>query len=180
MALSSIVTCNVGISANIDATYTVSGLPSPVSGGFALPVGGALSLGTGASAVNEAVSIIKTIGTATSHTYSLAASLTNIMGVASVTLARVKYLMIQLLSVAQDATNGTACSSITIGAAASNPWTGIIDAAGLYTVRNGAFWIHGDFSATGCAIGADLNLKVLNNDASNTAAYRLTILGCAT
>jgi hypothetical protein len=86
--------------------------------------------------------------------------------------------MIQLLSAAQDSVNGTACSSITLGAHATAPWIGgPFGATDTYKINNGGKWLHADFSAAGLAVVATTGdiLKIVNNDGAVAAAYKLSV-----
>jgi hypothetical protein len=88
--------------------------------------------------------------------------------------------MIELLSVAQDATNGTACTSITLGAAAAHPWVGgPFTGTDTYTIFNGGKWIHVSESNAAMAVSSGVSdqLKVVNNDGAHTAAYKISLFG---
>jgi hypothetical protein len=88
--------------------------------------------------------------------------------------------MVELLSVAQDATNGTACSSVTLGNNVAHAWaTGPFGATDTYTIKNGEKFVAVDERDVGFAVGAADILKILNNDGVNAAAVRISIFGVA-
>src|SRR5262245_4007353 len=103
------------------------------------------SLGTGALQGNELYGELLTISTSATNNLDLNGARTNLAGSATVTVARVKAILIWLLATTDTApdgsTTGTACSSITVGAAASNPCAlGFGDAASnTWTIYNGDF-----------------------------------------
>lgn len=140
--------------------------------------------GNTASGIGDQLcSFVTTISASSSTTLDLS-SLTNILQQTSQTIARIKGVLIELLSSAQDATSGTACSSITIGGAASNQWIsqsgsgGPGDASSLWDIPNGEFLAFSCKATTGTVVdGTHKSLKILNNDATYAAGVRITILG---
>lgn len=112
-------------------------------------------------------------------------SLTNIVGTAAVSLARVKGYMIRLLSASDDATYGTACSSITVGNNASNANTlefGTGNPTFTFNVNNGGCHVHFDTTAAGMVIVDSTHkiIKIVNNDGSNAAGVQITLFGGTT
>jgi hypothetical protein len=97
----------------------------------------------------------------------------------TVSLVRVKGLLFQLLSTADDATNGTACSGVTIGNAGSNAFQMFLGAqAHTIVLGNGeaAAWLSP--SAGGLTVnGTHKIVLITNNDVVNPAAVQVTVLG---
>lgn len=133
------------------------------------------SIGAGALAFNEIYCAVRTLAGGASETLDLYGGLTNEIG-DTINFARIKSISIELLTT-------TTASSITVGNAASNPWTGPLGGTTpTITIRNGGFFAASCSDATGFTVtnaSAD-SLKVLNNDGSNTATYRLTLIGALT
>ena len=130
---------------------------------------------------NQFISNIVTIAGGGSTTIDLT-SLTDILGQTGVSLARYKGILFRLLSVADDATNGTACSGVTIGNNAANDinnWYG--GATGTLTLGNGEHTQWASPSAAGKVVdGTHKIIKIANNDGAVTAAVQYTILGATT
>lgn len=135
---------------------------------------------------DELVSFLQVIAPGGSATVNLQ-SVTNILQQVGVALARVKGYKIRLLAVsgngAVDTVNGTACSSITVGNAASSP-NALEMGAGTqtYNVNNGGSHQHFDPSAAGFAVvtASARNVLITNNDGVNSAAVQLTLIGATT
>lgn len=129
---------------------------------------------------DQFISYILTIAASGTSTVDLTA-LTNILQ-QSATLARIKGVVLRLLSTTDDATNGTNCSNVTIGNAASNAQKLFLDAAtDTFTMKNGGCLSYADPSAAGFVVDAsNKNLKIVNNDSSNAAAFQLTVFGGGT
>ena len=142
------------------------------------------SVGTGANQVNQAASKIYSIAASSSTTIDMSAAITNLVNNSTATFARVKVIMIRLLSTTDDATNGTLAASITVGNAASNQFisqsgSGFLSSAtSTEDIPNGggrAFWCS---NANGVVIdGTHKNLKIANNDAGLAAAVEVTLVG---
>jgi hypothetical protein len=136
------------------------------------------TVGGGAAQINEIANNILSIAASGNATLNLQ-SLTDVLGTTGVVLVRAKAWNFVLLSAAQDATNGTACSSVTVQGGASNP--NVLSLGGTsptYTINNGGCWKHGDGGASGITVNTGLlNVKVVNNDASNAAAVFYEIAG---
>jgi hypothetical protein len=141
--------------------------------------------GAGVGAVNEAYWNVLTVGAGANTTLDLSAALTDVLG-QTFGFARVKAFMVWLLAAADtlvDGTVGTACSGVTLGNAATNPWAGtgypVSDqATGTITLANGERrgWARGD--ATGWVVdGTHKSLKVLNNDGAVAAKLVIAALG---
>lgn len=138
-----------------------------------------------ANGANQAYSAITSIGAGSSTTIDLSAALTNIVGSSTATFARLKAILIELVSTAQDSTNGTACTSITFGAAASNQFITQSSGRGFlgtttstHDVPNGGFYAFGVDNAAGVLVDSThKSLKILNNDGAVPAAVRITLIG---
>ncbi len=145
------------------------------------------SLVTGTSTAGQANQIysgIQTIAASGTLAYDLSAVFTNVLGNAAATFARVKGVLIELLDAAQDATNGTLCSSITLGNSGANDWieqshSGWLGSAtSVFDVPNGGFVAFGVNNAGGVVVDATHKiLNIHNNDGSNAAAVRITLIG---
>src|SRR6185312_8003502 len=80
------------------------------------------TLGSGVNGINEEAVNILTIAASGSATLNLQ-SLTDVLGVASVVLTKLKKYLFWLLTAQDDSVNGTPCSSVVIQGGASNPNT---------------------------------------------------------
>jgi hypothetical protein len=138
----------------------------------------AFKVGTTAAAqINEVASKIFDISASGTVTVNLQ-SLLDVLG-QTVVLVRVKGLLFQLLSSADDAENGTACTGVTIGNAGSHPFLGFLGGTTpTITLGNGEAlgWLTP--SANGDAVSSTVcNILITNNDATNPAAVQVTVLG---
>lgn len=130
-----------------------------------------------ANGVNVVYSALLTIAASGSTTVDLT-SITEVLG-SSKTFARIKAVVIQLLSVADDSANGSACSSVTVGNAATNA-NKLFFTAGTDSIdlANGDVVAWGTGAAAGIAVdGTHKNVKILNNDGAVGAKVLLTVLG---
>ena len=146
--------------------------------GFGTSIAGALSGGA-----DELVSFLQVIAAAGSATINLQ-SITNILQQTGISLVRLKGYKIRLLAAsgrgAIDSVNGTACSSIQVGNAASNVNRLEMGAdAHTYRINNGGSHQHFDPSAAGFALVTTTarNLLITNNDAAVAAAVQITLIG---
>jgi hypothetical protein len=138
----------------------------------------AFKTGTTASGqINELASKIFPIAASGNTTVNLQALL-DVLG-QTADLVRVKGLLLQLLSTADDPSNGTACSGVTIGNAGTHPFLGFLGGTTpTITLGNGEAlgWLSP--SANGLAVSLTAcNLLITNNDGSNAAAVQVTVLG---
>lgn len=133
------------------------------------------AIGASANQFSELYSAIRTLAGGANETLDLYGSLTNQLG-ETINFARVKVIVVELLTT-------TAASSITVGNAASNVFTGPLGGTTpTVTIANGggmAFWRS---DATGWTVtnSSTDNLKVLNNDGAVVATYRITLIGSIT
>ena len=65
---------------------------------------------SGADTVNQIATTIFTATKNTTTSLDLSGALTNVVGDSAATLTKIKWILIEYLTVAQDATNGTACA----------------------------------------------------------------------
>jgi len=141
------------------------------------------SLGSGAGAANQVmIGTLSIAGGATTNLLLNASTqLHCIDGTATPTLTSIKFFCFELLSATQsdqDGNAGSAATSITLGAAGSNPWiTGPWGATDTYTLINGAKMHHED--EAGLAVAASKVIAVVNNDGAVTAKVMVTIFGVA-
>lgn len=134
------------------------------------------TFGTGSSQFNAVYSQDHTLAASASETIDLSTGLSDIFG-ATFGFATVKEIYVNLIA-NPDASTGA--SSITVGAAASNAnllWLG--SATDTFTVYKSGIPMHmGD--PTGKTVsGSAKNVKILNNDSSNKATFRITVVGVA-
>lgn len=171
MAKSLTATVSCGI--NFSFTNSLTGSLSPtISGGFTYTQ--SLSNGTGAANTADLVYAVQsTIAASGNTTIDLAGSLTDFFG-ATITMARVKYLLIRN-------TNDTTASSITVGNG-TNAFGMFNAATTTHSIRNNGFLAFGCPDATGIAVSAGTTdeLKLLNADGTNTATYQVVIIGAST
>lgn len=137
-----------------------------------------------ANAINQVTSRIYSVAGGGTTTIDLTAAIRNVVNDSTATLARIKGFLVRLLSTTDDATNGTAASSITLGNSGANDWTsqsgstGFGSATSVFTVKNGSWMGFGNDDANGTVIDAThKNLKIANNDGAVAAAVELTFFG---
>lgn len=124
-------------------------------------------------------SFIQSVPAAGTATIDLQA-LTDVLERSSHSFARLKYVEFRLLSVEDDATNGTACSGVTIGDAGSNPNKLFFTAAADMTcdLGNSDFIIWGTKRAAGNTVGGSTkNVLITNNDGAVAAKVQVTLCG---
>lgn len=147
---------------------------------------GSMSAGTAianasAGGADELISKIYTAAASGTVNIDLT-SLTDVLLQSSISLARVKGIMFRLLSVAQDATNGTACSSVEIGNAGSNGNTMFLkDISDIITLKNGEWVGWGTSQAAGKMVdGTHKIILVTNIDSGVAMALQVTLIGGTT
>lgn len=151
---------------------------------------GIFTLGTGALQANEIYATVRTLTGGANETIDLNGGLTNVVGDTSIVNARIKALVVWLLSdtdTVGDGTGGqvtgTLCSSITLGNAAATQFLwGFGAATHTWTLTTGGWIATGRPDATGWATTAATSdsFKVTNNDGAVSAKYLLAFLGAAT
>ncbi len=139
--------------------------------------------GAGAGACNEEATGIQALPANTSATINLQ-SLTDVLGTSAVALVRLKKYVFCNLSVTQDSTAGTNCSSVTVGNAATFPHP--LDMSVNTTTKllyNGDLTSYGTNTANGIAVNTNTggyNIKLANNDLTNAAAVFYSLSGSTT
>lgn len=187
MSLSTL-TYKLTVSQNIQALKTLTGSTdfNPISN--TTNINKAVSLGTAAAnaaagGADELAAFVTSITASGSATIDLTA-LTDILNQTSVTLARVKSIIFRLLNAADDATNGTAASSVTIGNNGTNDYISqshggwLASATSTFDVPSGGWMGYGVGNAAGNVVdGTHKIIKVANNDGSLTAKVQSVICG---
>ncbi len=188
---------------NIQASNTLtgsdySGVASNQSVSKSLTYGTAAA-NAAANGANECASFLTTLAGSASASLDLT-SLTNIMQVAGISLARVKALVFRVLSVADDATNGSAATSVTIDSTVANSFSsqsesgwfnnahegtatgGAGDATGSkMCLPNGSVLAFATPSAAGILVdGTHKIIKITNVDTVVSAKVQLTLFGGTT
>lgn len=178
MAVASLETCITRHSIAVTASRTLTGA-NAIQGGIDVAKSKTWALGTDVDQVNQPLVTTVSIAAGATNNFDLSGVMTNVVGDAAATLSAIKHILVELISTTQDSTNGTACSSITIGNHATAAWVGPFGATGTYTIVNGGYWAHEDPSAAGLAVTATTAdiLKIVNNDGAVAAYVRITILG---
>ncbi len=165
----------VGVTISSSIARTKTGFRATSSGqGYGSSVA-LTSIGNGASAFDELYQAVRALAANTSETLDLNGSLVNDLG-DTINFARIKTITLELLT----DTNST---SITAGNAATNPFVGPLGGTTpTETITNGGFWSNGRKDATGWTVtnNSSDNFKIVNNDASNIATYRITLSGAKT
>lgn len=152
---------------------------------FAL--GAAVALGA-----NEVYGAVRTLAGGANEELDLAGSgLTNLVGDTGITFARVKAVLIWLLSATDSlvqgdgsaSVTGTLASSIKVGGAATNAFKLFMDdVTDKIVIPNGGMAMFSDPGATGLVVTAGTadKLKVENMDGAVSAKYLIVLLGSAT
>lgn len=195
MALSTL-TSTFGPSVSWTASKTITGSDYAALANTSSILKPSMAVGTAAAnnAANggdELTSSITSVSASSSASIDLT-SLTDILQSSGVSLARVKAILIRLLSTTDDPTNGTAASSVTIDNTTSNSlsaqshsgWfdNGSEGAAGgsKFTIPNGGFLMFGVGVTNAAGVLVDSTHKIIavhNNDAGVTAKVQVTLLG---
>lgn len=144
-------------------------LPSPnVANTINLKV--SYAIGSGAGQVNEAITEILTIAASGSATIDLTV-LADVLNTSGVALTKLKAFLFALLSAAQDTINGTACSGIVIGNAATNGNKlnmGAVTDTKILT--NGDIDSYATASAAGITVSSTAKSVLVTNSDSGVAA----------
>lgn len=133
---------------------------------------------------NELISWIQSISASSSATIDLT-SLTNILQASGISLARVKGIVIRLLSTTDDETNGTAATYVTVGNNSSNDWTSqsggrgwLASATSVLDIPNGGAVGASFPSAAGVLVDSTHKIiKIANADSSVAAKVQISIQG---
>ena len=192
MAITSISSVIASIAAVGTMNRTITGIPDDLQTPLSVRRSTTYTYGTsGADTIDQATTFIFTatnntttrldLSTASGSAYSPNPPL-NMVGESSPAFTKIKWMMMELLSTTQDTTNGTACSSVTISPAGSNPiTTSPLGSAKTYTMTNGDKWVCEKHNSGGITVanGSADGFDVLNNDASVSGKIRVTLLGNA-
>lgn len=154
----------------------------------------ALSIGTAvadaaAGGGDELVSFVQTIAASGSASIDLT-SLTDILGATGVSLARVKAIVIRLLSATDDTTIGTAAASVTIDNTVTNALSSQSNSGWFsnaaegaangskFAIPNGGVLAFGTPAAAGVLVDPTHKVvKVTNNDAGLAAKVQISLVG---
>jgi hypothetical protein len=126
---------------------------------------------------NQALALVLSIPGAGTASVDLQAFV-NVAGQAASSFARVKYVMIRLLSAEDDAA-GTACSGVEVKPHSTNGWTGLFKAAtDTIVVGNGDLFKWATRKAGGITVDATHKVLLFTNvDPSVTAKVQVIIAG---
>jgi hypothetical protein len=179
------------LSFNVNATNTwqasvnQTGLSSPLSNNNnyskKLSLGNGVTNTTSLGADELYVSLV-TAAASGSVTITIS-NITDACGQTGIAFARLKYWRFQLLSLSDDSVNGTACSSVIIGNAASHPFGFTFGGAtNTFQIYNGDIWEYATVSATGIAVtsGSNDQIKFANQDSSHAMAMLVILCGGST
>ncbi len=130
--------------------------------------------GTGAGAADVLYSDTGTLAASANTDLDLSGALANAIGGTSV-FARVKGLYI--------AASAANTNNVVVGAAATNAWATLLNAAGTVTLRPGEFMLIacGAADATGHTVTAGTGdlLRIANSGAGTSVTYSIAIIGCS-
>lgn len=127
-----------------------------------------------AGGADDCISYIVSIAASGTSTIDLQA-LNSLLQLSAGAIVRIKGWQIRLLDATDDATNGTACTDITVGNAASNAQQLNLTATHTMTIYSGGSMSYVDRRAGGFTVSASAkDLKIVNNDSSAAAAVQLT------
>jgi hypothetical protein len=166
--------CNLSFSAVPQTSQTGTGALAGAT--FAPPINLTSNLQNGTATDNINLLSLKqfTFVASTPQTQDLTA-LTDPFG-ATITLARIRFIIFQMLG----QTDG---SSLTIGAAGSNPWSSILGSTGTYlllpasaTNPNGGFWIASAPNVTAYPVASG-NKNVLMTPSAHAFSVNLYVFG---
>lgn len=133
-----------------------------------------------ASGADQLVSYLISISGGGNTTVDLT-SLTNILQ-QDASFGRLKGYGVRLLSTTDDSTNGTNCTSVTVGNAASNQQNLNLGTNCTMTVYNGGCQSYFGPLAAGFSTvdSTHKDLLIVNDDSTNTAKVQLTLVGGST
>ncbi|MDT9688192.1 hypothetical protein Q5762_07450 [Streptomyces sp. P9(2023)] len=131
-----------------------------------------LESGTTAGKADKVFHDQRTLAASASEDLDLAGVLTDVYG-AAITFAKIKYIAV---SAAAGNTN-----NVLVGAASATQFVGLLNAAGVITLRPGATFaaMSGAADATGMAVTAGTGdlLKIANSAGSTSVTYDIVIVG---
>jgi hypothetical protein len=167
----------IEIAANANVSDTLTGFTNAIRFNNTKRKRQSFDVGTGAEQCQELYAAIVSLAGAANTSIDLSA-FTDALGRTSQAMTKLKGVYIHLLSTADDADNGTAASSVTIGNG-TNPQKMFMDAdADTFTLLNGEGIAWFTPAAAGKTIdGTHKTIKILNNDASVTAKVMVLLYG---
>jgi hypothetical protein len=131
-----------------------------------------LATGTGAGQADRIWTDKRTLAASANEDLDLTGSLTDALG-ASLALARVKVLYVEA--------SAANANNVVVGAAASNAWAGLLNAAGTVTLRPGEFFLAATRDATAHAVTAGTGdlLRIANSGAGTPVTYDIAVIGAS-
>lgn len=150
----------------------VPGLSGTTANSNSFQYSAATTNGTGANKADLIYAVQLTIAGAGSTTVNLSSAPVKDFFGTNIVMARIKFMLLWL-------TNLSAATSVAFGNAANPVINWISAGTATVKVNNGGVFLIGDPGATGYPVTAATadQLKVLNNDATNTATVNLAVVG---
>lgn len=142
-----------------------------------------LDSGTGAGKADLVYHAQRTLAASATEDLDLAGVLASLLPGSALTFAKVKGLIVAALGVtdANGFTTTPNVNNVVVGAAAANPWTGLLNATGTITLRPGAVHMAfaGQADATAYAVtgGTGDLLKVANSAGGTSVTYDIVVIG---
>jgi hypothetical protein len=161
---------SVGVSAQLSTPLDLNVPSSPLD--YAKQI--VLASGTGVGQADKIWHDKRTLIASATEDLDLAGALLDALGAAFI-LARVKGIIVA----AADANT----NNVLVGAAAATPWSALLGATGVLTVRPGAAMsvFAGVGDATGYVVGAGATdlLKIANSGAGTSVTYDIIVIGAS-
>lgn len=182
MALSAAESIRTNISASGTFHRAPTGLTNTVDGSLAVTRATSWTFGSsGADTVNQAVTTIFTATKNTTTSLDLSGALVNVTGETAATFTKVKWILFELLTAAQDSVNGNAfADSVVIAPGGTNPiTTSPLGTSQTYTMQAGDKWLCEKHTSGGITVAGgsadtfDFTIAANNLD----AIFRITVLG---
>lgn len=172
---------NMQVQWNAQVTTNLTGI-QPNTNQNTLGKNNTWTFGTGAGQCNEIFYQLASITNGAPLTIDLTAVL-EILGQTGTTFTKIKQWYFWLLAATDTSPDGTvtgnACSSITVGNAATPFLFAFNVGTTTYQIFNGGQWGHSDPNLAGYAVGAAKNVQIANNDAGNVAKVVICFRGAA-
>lgn len=134
-----------------------------------------------AEGADQVISFVQSVAAGGNTTIDLQA-VTNILQQSAQSFTRIKQLLFRLLSVADDATNGTNASSVSIGNGGANGTSLFMgNSAQTFTIPNGGAVGYLGNQTAGLGVNATTkDLFILNNDGAVIAKVQVSVVGGST